>query len=91
MAATSSKAQWRAFLVGLVRRHTSNTSDLAECQLTPRQAFAAMSKQFGDDVTGDDRPWIKETLYEVFQIEARKAEQAKRRQNPVHVSSTLLV
>ena len=65
-AARSSKGQWRSFLIDLVRRSNPGI----DCQLTPRQGFAALSKKFGVDVSNDDRLWVKETLYEVLQIEA---------------------
>ena len=73
-AARSSKGQWRSFLIDLVRRSNPGI----DCQLTPRQAFAALSKKFGVDVSNDDRLWVKETLYEVLQIEAEKAAAQKK-------------
>ena len=54
-AAKSSKAQWRAFLLDLVRSNNPGH----DCKLTPRLAFAELSKQFGSDVGGDDRRWAK--------------------------------
>ena len=55
MAARSTKEQWRAFLVQLVSKGDRT-------KLTPRTAFAALCKQFGEDVRAEQRVWCKDTV-----------------------------
>ena len=54
-AARSSKNQWRAFLFTLVEEGDIDV-------LSPRDAMTQLTKQFGADVHGGDRVWIKQTL-----------------------------
>ena len=56
-AARSSKSQWRAFLFTLVEEGDIDV-------LSPRDAMTQLTKQFGADVHGGDRVWIKQTLVE---------------------------
>ena len=58
MAASSSKEQWRGFLRRLVAG-----SDLDV--LSYREAWTSLNKQFGMDVNGDDRVWVRTTLLEL--------------------------
>ena len=60
MAARSSEARWRAFLVDLLKKNNAGVG----CQLTPRTAFAALSKQFGD-VKQSSFAWCKATVYQL--------------------------
>ena len=57
-AARSSKSQWRAFLFTLVEEGGIDV-------LSPRDAMTQLTKQFGADVQGSDRVWIKQTLVEL--------------------------
>ena len=54
-AARSSKDQWRAFLAELI-----DSADTTV--LTPRDAFAALRKQFGEDVNARLRKKSKKRL-----------------------------
>eukprot|EP01043_Picozoa_sp_COSAG02_P019020 COSAG02_NODE_904_length_16045_cov_3920.854697_19_plen_249_part_00 len=82
-AASSSKEQWRAFLVQLVSTNDRNV-------LTPRTAFAALREQFGEDVKPEHRVWCKDTVRAISDAHDQCAAQGSRnkRGNPVLLSSS---
>ena len=78
MASRSSESQWRAFLLDLVKKNGAGE----DCQLKPRTAFAALSKQFGDDVDGSHRAWCTATLSQLTKPTTRQ------KGNPRYVTSS---
>ena len=81
-AARSSKNQWRAFLFTLVEEGDIDV-------LSPRDAMTQLTKQFGADVHGGDRVWIKQTLVELATQKRDRAQSRprKKRAGTVMLSS----